>query len=76
LRAELDEASSGERDVICLAISRRIFERTRSDAIEPVIDGLVICPNGEQGTYRSVGYFSGLKEKEFKGFSHETVTLV
>jgi hypothetical protein len=76
LSAELDDASSGERDVICLAIARRTFERTRGDAIEPVIDGLVICPNGDQGTYRRVGCFSGLKEKEFKGFSHETVTLV
>jgi hypothetical protein len=76
LSAELDDASSSERDVMCLAIARRTFERTQGDTIEPVIDGLVICPNGDQGTYRRVGCFFGLKEKEFKGFSRETVTLV
>ncbi|KAF4630750.1 hypothetical protein G7Y89_g7382 [Cudoniella acicularis] len=76
MSAMLDNALSDEKNAICLAIARRTYERTRGDSIEPVVDGLIISPLGGQGTYRRVGCFSGLKEKEFKGFDRETVTLV
>ncbi|CZR66894.1 uncharacterized protein PAC_16795 [Phialocephala subalpina] len=73
--AELDDGSSSDIDVICLALARRTLEK-QSNSIEPVIDGLVIYPLGYQGTYRRIGCFTGLKEKDFKGFVRETVTLM
>jgi hypothetical protein len=71
-----DSATSGKGDVICLEIAKRTFERTRGDAIEPVIDCLINSPNGNQRTYRPVGCFFGATEKEFKDFAQKMMTLV
>ncbi|KAF8848721.1 HET-domain-containing protein [Acephala macrosclerotiorum] len=77
MSVELDDASSDERAVICLAVARRTPEMGKSSNIESVIDGIIISPiPGEKGTCRRVGCFTGLKEKAFEGFSMETVTLM
>ncbi|PQE33590.1 heterokaryon incompatibility protein [Rutstroemia sp. NJR-2017a WRK4] len=76
---KLDDSTSEERDVLCLAIARRDIKGDQ-DIVVVEIDGLLISPLlppvGAQGEYRRVGRFCYMLEKHFKGFTREIITLV